>query len=151
MTDAKTHDADFQGSFFALEIDALTLGWFTGCSGLSLEFDVTTYKEGNGKKVIERKRPGKPKYSEVVAQARLHHQQGRSTTGSRRSSTPRRRRRTRRRRSCIYDRQQTECARFSLEACWPSKMSVSDLSSGSDDVMVEELTIQHEFLDWVKP
>ena len=66
MTDAKTHDADFQGSFFALEIDALTLGWFTGCSGLSLEFDVTTYKESNGKKVIERKRPGKPKYSEVV-------------------------------------------------------------------------------------
>jgi hypothetical protein len=30
-------------------------------------------------------------------------------------------------------------------------MSVSDLSSGSDDVMVEELTIQHEFLDWVNP
>ena len=51
MTDAKTHDADFQGSFFALEIDALTLAWFTGCSGLSLEFDVTTYKESNGKKV----------------------------------------------------------------------------------------------------
>src|ERR671912_684528 len=66
MTDAKTHDADFQGSFFALEIDALTLGWFTGCSGLSLEFDVTTYKETNGKKVIERKRPGEPKYSEVT-------------------------------------------------------------------------------------
>ena len=88
MTDAKTHDADFQGSFFALEIDALTLAWFTGCSGLSLEFDVTTFKEGNGKKVIERKRPGKPKYSEVVAEARLHDRTRCSTTGSRRSSTP---------------------------------------------------------------
>ena len=66
MTDAKTHDADFQGSFFALEIDALTLGWFTGCSGMSIEYDVTSYKESNGKKVIERKRPGKPKYSEVA-------------------------------------------------------------------------------------
>ena len=51
MTDAKVHDQDFQGSFFALEIDGLTLGWFTGCSGMSLEFDVTTYKETNGKKV----------------------------------------------------------------------------------------------------
>ncbi len=27
---------------------------------------MTTFKEGNGKKVVERKRPGKPKYSEVV-------------------------------------------------------------------------------------
>ena len=76
MTDAKTHDADFQGSFFALEIDALTLAWFTGCSGLSLEFDVTTFKEGNGKKVVERKRAGKPKYSEVTLEARLHHEHG---------------------------------------------------------------------------
>ena len=64
MTDAKTHDVDFQGSFFALEVDALTIAWFTGCSGLSLEFDVATFKEGNGSKVVERKRPGKPKYSE---------------------------------------------------------------------------------------
>ena len=46
MTDAKTHDAEFQGSFFALEIDALTLAWFTGCSGLSLEFDVTSFLTG---------------------------------------------------------------------------------------------------------
>ena len=46
-------------------------------------------------------------------------------------------------------RQQTEAARFNLEGCWPSKLTASDLSSGSDDVMVEELTIQHEFLDWV--
>ena len=52
------HDADFQGSFFALEIDGVSLAWFTGCSGLSLEFDVITFKEGNGLKVIERKRAG---------------------------------------------------------------------------------------------
>ena len=44
---------------------------------------------------------------------------------------------------------QTEAARFNLEGCWPSKMSISDLQAGSDDSMVEELTIQHEFLDWV--
>jgi len=112
MTDAKTHDQSYQGSFFALEIDALTLAWFTGCSGLSLEFDVTTFKE-----VVDAEKPTPYKTASIV----------------------------------LYDRLQTEIARFSLKACWPSKMSVSDLSSGSDDVMVEELTIQHEFLDWVKP
>jgi len=150
MTDAKVHDQDFQGSFFALEIDALTLGWFTGCSGIGIEYDVTTYKETNGKKVIERKRPGKPKYSEVVLKrgfttSKTIHEwfdevvQASKPTPYKTASI------------VIYDRQQTECGRFSLEACWPSKLSISDLSSGSDDVMIEELTIQHEFLDWVKP
>jgi len=150
MTDAKTHDASYQGSFFALEIDSLTLAWFTGCSGLSIEFDVTTFKEGNGKKVVERKRAGKPKYSEVVlkrgftANTAVHDWfkevvDAQKPTPYKTASI------------VLYDREQTETARFSLEACWPSKLSVSDLSSGSDDVMVEELTIQHEFLDWVKP
>jgi phage tail-like protein len=146
--DAKTHDADFQGSFFALEIDSLTLGWFTGCSGLSIEYDVTTFKEGDGKKVVERKRPGKPKYSEVVLKRGFTTDvalkgwfdevvKAEKPTPYKTASI------------VLYDRQQTECARFNLEACWPSKLSVSDLSAGSDDVMIEELTIQHEFLDWV--
>ena len=63
----REHDADFQGSFFALEIDGLdrrlvhrVLGHVASSSTSS------TFKEGNGAKIIERKRPGKPKYSEVV-------------------------------------------------------------------------------------
>jgi len=150
MTDAKTHDASYQGSFFALEIDSLTLAWFTGCSGLSIEFDVTTFKEGNGKKVVERKRAGKPKYSEVVLKRGFTtntavHDWFKEVVDAQKP-TP-----YKTASIVLYDREQTETARFSLEACWPSKLSISDLSSGSDDVMVEELTIQHEFLDWVKP
>ena len=150
MTDAKTDDASYQGSFFALEIDSLTLGWFTGCSGLSLEFDVTTYKETNGKKVVERKRAGKPKYSEVTLKRgfttnMVVHDWFKEVVAAEKP-TP-----YKTASIVIYDRQQTEAGRFNLEQCWPSKMSVSDLQSGSDDVMVEELTIQHEFLDWVKP
>ena len=150
MTDAKTHDASYQGSFFALEIDSLTLAWFTGCSGLSIEFDVTSYKEGNGKKVIERKRAGKSKYSEVTLKRgfttnMVVHDWFKEVVAAEKP-TP-----YKTASIVIYDRQQTEAARFNLEACWPSKMSISDLSSGSDDVIVEELTIQHEFLDWVNP
>ncbi len=147
--DAKTHDADFQGSFFALEIDAMTLAWFTGCSGMSIEFDVTTFKETNGKKVVERKRAGKPKYSEVVLKRgfttnKVIHDWFKEVVDAQKA-TP-----YKTASIVIYDRQQTECGRFNLEACWPSKLSISDLSAGSDDVMVEEMTIQHEFLDWVK-
>ncbi len=150
MTDAKVHDQDFQGSFFALEIDSLTLGWFTGCSGIGIEYDVTTYKETNGKKVIERKRPGKPKYSEVVLKrgfttSKTIHDWFKEVVDAQKP-TP-----YKTASIVIYDRQQAEAGRFSLEACWPSKLSISDLSAGSDDVMIEELTIQHEFLDWVKP
>ena len=147
MTDAKTHDQDFQGSFFALEIDSLTLAWFTGCSGLSVEFDVTTYKETNGKKVIERKRPGKPKYSEVVLKRGFTPDDklykwfkdvlDASTPTPYKDGS-----------IVIYDRTQAEVARFNLLNMWPSKLSVSDLTAGSDEVMVEEVTIQHEFIDW---
>src|SRR6187551_1165285 len=127
MTDAKTHDQSFQGSFFALE------------------FDVTTFKEGNGKKIVERKRAGKPKYSEVVLKRGFTtntavHDWFKEVVDAQKP-TP-----YKTASIVLYDREQTETARFSLEACWPSKLSVSDLSSGSDDVMVEELTIQHEFL-----
>jgi phage tail-like protein len=143
----REHDADFQGSFFSLEMDGLTLAYFTGCSGLSLEYDVTTFKEGNGEMVIERKRPGKPKYSEVVLKRGFTSDealykwfdevvQAKDATPYKTGSI------------VIYDRTQTEVARFNLEQCWPSKLSVSDLSAGSDEVMVEELTIQHELLNW---
>lgn len=146
--DSKTHDGAFQGSFFALEIDGVNLAWFTGCTGLSLEFDVITFKEGNGSKVIERKRPGRPKYSEVVLKRGLTTSQdvhnwfkevvdANSPTPYKTASI------------VLYDRLQTECARFNLEGCWPSKVSASDLQAGSDDSMVEEVTIQHEFIDWV--
>jgi phage tail-like protein len=144
----REHDGDFQGSFFALEIDSINVGWFTGCSGLSLEFDTVSFKEGNGSKIIERKRPGKPKYSEVVlkrgftADKALYDWfddvvEAKDATPYKTGSV------------VLYDRTQKEVARFSLEQCWPSKLSVSDLSAKSDDVMIEELTIQHEFIDWV--
>src|SRR3954452_10771306 len=115
MTDAKTHDESYQGSFFALEIDSLTLAWFTGCTGLSIEFDVTTFKEGNGKKVVERKRAGRPKYSEVTLKRGfttnkdVHDWFDKVVAAS--DATP-----YKTASIVIYDREQTECARFNLEA-----------------------------------
>lgn len=144
----REHDADFQGSFFSLAIDGLTIGWFTGCSGLSLEFDAVTFKEGNGSTIVERKRPGKPKYSEVTlkrgftADKTLY--EWFDTVVKSSDKTP-----YKTGSIVVYDRTQKEVARWNLEQCWPSKLSASDLSAGSDEVMVEELTIQHEFLDWV--
>jgi phage tail-like protein len=144
----REHDEDFQGSFFALEIDDVNLAWFTACSGLSMEFDVTKFKEGDGGTTVERKRAGKPKYSEVVLKRGLTtdtavHDWYKQVTDAA-EETPYKTASV-----VIYSRIKEEVARFNLEQCWPSKLSVSDLSASSDDVMVEELTIQHEFIDWV--
>ena len=145
---AREHDADFQGSFFALEMGGLTVGWFTGCTGLSLEFDTVTFKEGNGEKVIERKRPGKPKYSEISLKRGFTSDKALydwfDTVVQSADKTP-----YKTGSIVIYDRTQVEVARFNLEQCWPSKLTASDLQAGSDEVMIEELTIQHEFIDWV--
>ena len=60
------HEKDFQGSYFSFELDGVEVAYFTGVSGLSLEYDVINFKQTNGKMANEIKRPGKPKYSEVV-------------------------------------------------------------------------------------
>jgi len=143
------HDAEFQGSFFSMEIDSVSIGMFTGCSGLGLEFDVieqkTSTKEG---KQLLMKTPGRPKYNEVVFKrgftsdtklmdwAKEVQDAAKKTpykTGA----------------IVVLDRLGAEVARFSLLNMWPSKLSVTDLDVSSDSMMVEELTIQHEFIDWV--
>lgn len=145
---ARGHDDDFQGSYFELQMDDLTLGWFTGCTGLTLEFDVITFKEGNGSQIIERKRPGKATYEEIVLKRGFTQDTALydwfDTVVKAADETP-----YKTGSIVIYDRAQSEVARFNMEWAWPSKLTVSDLSAGTDEVMVEELTIQHEFIDWV--
>lgn len=144
----REHDGDFQGSFFSLQIDKVDVAYFTGCSGLGIEFDVTTFKQGDGKKILEMKRPGKPKYSEVVlkrgftSNTVLYKWFDEVVASA--EKTP-----YKTASIVIFGRDAEEVARFSLEQCWPSKLSVSDLQAGSDEVMIEEITIQHEFIDWV--
>ncbi|HQZ33899.1 MAG TPA: phage tail protein [Ilumatobacteraceae bacterium] len=138
---------DFQGSFFGLEIDAVKLGFFTACSGISIEFDVVSHKTAqSGGKHIERKIPGRPKYGEIVMK------RGYSTNKDlydwfdsvviakkfeRKTAA-----------IVVYDRTGEEVARFNIDKCWPSKLGSSDLSAKSDDVVIEEVTLQHELLTW---
>jgi len=145
---AREHDDDFQGSFFALEIDGLTLGYFTACSGIGIEFEVINFKEGNGSKVVARKRAGRPKYSEIVMKRGFTEDKALHTwfkeVVDAKDATP-----YKTASIVVFDRTQEEVARFNFDKCWPSKLSVSDLNAANDEVMIEEVTIQHETLDWV--
>lgn len=142
------HDADLLGSYFHLAIDDITVGFFTGCSGISMEFEPVKFKEGDAKKIVERKRPGRPKYTAVELKRGLTSNKdlydwfdatvkGTEETKYKTATI------------IVCDRLGADVAKFRLDRCWPSKLAVSDLSAGKDDVMIETLTIQHELIEWV--
>jgi phage tail-like protein len=142
------HDKEFQGSFFGFEMDGVKIAMFTQVSGLSIEFEATEFstQTTDGKKLTI-KRPGRPKYTEVVLKRGYSPNQDlykwfndlvkANKTVERKTGAV-----------VVYDREHGELARFNLTNAWPSKLNVSDLSSGSDDVMVEDITIQHEMMEW---
>ena len=142
------HDIEFQGAFFSMEIDGVSVGMFTACSGLSLEFEVMEQKAmtKEGKQVVL-SAPGRAKYTEVVFKRGFTPDktlmEWATKVSEAKEKTP-----YKTGAIVVLDRQGKEVARFSLLNMWPSKISVSDLDAASDSMMVEELTIQHEFLDW---
>jgi len=143
------HDAEFQGAYFSIEIKGVDLAFFTACSGLSMEFEVMEHPHINAKAKSKTttKIPGRTKYSEVVLKRgftpddKLYKWFKDVLDAS--TKTP-----YKDGSIVIYDRTQKEVARFNLTNMWPSKLSVSDLTAGSDEVMVEEVTMQHELIDW---
>ncbi len=142
------HDDSFTGNYFSVEIDGLTLGYFTACSGLSIEFNVMEYKQvlATGRPGIA-KYAGRAKYSEVVLKrgftVDLDLHDWYKEVADAAKATP-----YKTGAIVVFDRNATEVARFSLLNMWPSKLTGSSLEAGSDTPMVEELTIQHEFLEW---
>ena len=138
---------DFQGSFFSLEVDDVKLGFFTACSGISIEFDVVSHKtaQANGKH-LERKIPGRPKYGEVVMKRGYSSNKDLYDWFDKVVVAGKFERKTAA--IVVMDRDGTEVARFNLDKCWPSKLSGSDLGAKSDEVVIEEVTIQHELLTW---
>ncbi len=137
-----------QGSFFAFELKKTKIGFFSSCSGLSSELSVVKHKTmtADGKQV-ETRQPNKRSFSEVVLKRgftkntdlydwfKATVDAGANVERSEASII-------------ILDRDLEEIARFNLENCFPSKLSVSDFGAKSDDAVVEELTIRHENLIW---
>jgi phage tail-like protein len=137
-----------QGSYFRFELKKATVGFFSSCSGLSSELSVVKHKTmtADGKQV-ETRQPNKRSFSEVVLKRgytsntdlydwfKKTVDAGANVERSEASIV-------------VLDRDLEEIARFNLEQCFPSKLSISDLGAKSDDAVVEELTIRHENLVW---
>ena len=138
-------DEEHLGSQFALELDGVEIARFTGCSGLVITtevVEVTSTDAATGTPRIH-KRPGRSKYEDLVLKRGLTasktltdwHQGVIDGTVERKNGS-----------IVVYDNADAEVDRWNFEKGWPSKWSASDLSADSDDVMVEEVTITHDFL-----
>ncbi len=139
------HDLEYLGSQFGLEIDGVELARFTGISGLGYESEVVTFQDtlADGK-IITRKRPGRISFPDIVLKRGLSadnalvdwYQTVVNGAVERKSGSV-----------VIYDQTSTEIGRWNFENAWISKWSASDLDAGTDDIMIEEITIAHEYME----
>jgi phage tail-like protein len=139
------HDAEYLGSQFGLEIDGVELARFTAVSGLGYESEIVSFQDtlADGK-VITRKRPGRINFPDIVLKRGLSadnalvewYQTVVDGQVERKSGSV-----------VIYDQTSTEIGRWNFENGWIAKWSASDLDAGSDDIMIEEVTIAHEYME----
>jgi phage tail-like protein len=133
-------------SAFFIEIDGVTVAQFKEASGINSETNIIEYKESTESgKLLIRKVPGSPKWSDITLKRRLDTSQALwewrkvvldgDIDGARRNGS-----------LVVYDSMGAETARWNFENGWPSNWKGSDLNAGSDEIVVEELTITHEGL-----
>lgn len=65
MPNRRTYDHLFNGKF-AIEIEGVTQGAFVACDGLEARVDVVTFADAEVNGTLERKRPGRARYANIV-------------------------------------------------------------------------------------
>lgn len=119
-------------------------GYFTEVSGLAVEYEVIEFKTTNVLGLARRNQyPGRPVYSPITLRRGVTGGEGfwlwhqllqfglKSWVLSASVSIN------------IYDRNYKYLAAFTVERAWPSKVSGIEVRADSNDVLVEELVLQH--------
>ncbi|MGH9040735.1 MAG: phage tail protein [Acidimicrobiia bacterium] len=139
-----TSEKLMRGSLFAIEVDSVNLAFFQDCGGLGSSNEVIEHRvvSATGQVVVQ-KMPGQLKWGDVTLKKSLTDEK--ALTDWRQQVEEGKFDSYRRNGSIVvYDPQMTEIARWNFINGWPSEWKGSDLSSGGDDVMTEEITIAHE-------
>lgn len=135
----------FVASRFAVKFGTLE-GVFTDVSGLSIDIEEVESTIVNAKgQQITRWTPGTVNYGELTLKREftgdrgfwdwhLEMVEGKRSEGYRNGSIT------------LFDLDASILDSWSIERAWASKWSASDLDSGAADPMIEEITIQLEFL-----
>jgi len=138
------------GYHFSVEMDSVTIGQFQEVSGITSELDVIELKSNtpDGKYVLH-KLPGNRKPPTITLKRGKDssmelwnwHQkiyQGKVADARKNGSI------------VLYDYGNEEVSRYNFVNAWPSKITVSALKSGANEIVVEEVTIVCEELERVK-
>ena len=134
------------GYTFHIEIDGVTVAQFKEVGGLSAEVNVIEHRENTlGGKPVLKKEIGNPKYGDLTLKRGMTNSkdlwdwfkkvQDGDVDGARANGSV-----------VLFDYKRGEQARFNFTNGWPSKVSVANLSSSGNDILLEECTIVHEGL-----
>ena len=133
---------------FQVEVDGVTIAQFKEASGLSTEIKVIEHEEVMpGGKPVVKKIPGPMKWGDITLKRGKTEDSGwwewinavhnGNISDARRNGS-----------IVIYDYALGEKARYNFINAWPSKVNVSGLKAGGSEVIVEEVTLVHEGLEF---
>jgi phage tail-like protein len=138
------------GYHYSIEIDSVEIAQFQEVSGLTSEIDVIELKHNtkDGKYVIH-KLPGNPKPPTITLKRAKSssmelwnwHQkalQGKVPDARKNGSV------------VLYGYDHAEVSRYNFTNAWPSKVATSAMKAGSNDLLMEEVTIVCEEVERVK-
>jgi len=134
------------GFHFALEVQDTISGYFTECSGIGSENEVITSNVVNEKGVeVVLKLPGRLKWGDVTLKRgitsnldlwewRQMVEEG-NVAGARKDGS-----------IVMFNQELTEVARWNFAQAWPSKISGPAPKSDGNEIVIEEITIVHEYI-----
>ena len=134
------------GFHFALDLQGQVAGYFTEVSGIGSETEVIEQKVVNEKGVeTVLKIPGRLKWGDITLKRgvtnnlqlwdwRKKVEDGKVKDARRNGSI------------IMYDQELKEQARWNFLQAWPSKISGPNPKSDSNEIMLEELTLVHEYI-----
>jgi len=150
-TGIQARNADLRASDFliAVEFEGLpTMGFFQSVSGLTFETEVVEYRDG-GSPGFTRKLIGVTKWPNIVLKqgftgeiSVLHLWASRVAAGAaeRRNGS-----------ITLLNEKREPLVRYQLENAWPSKVEISGLKAGSNEVVIEVIEIAHDGLRLARP
>lgn len=139
-------DDPLVGFHFALDLQGQIAGYFTEVSGIGSETEVIEQKVVNEKGVeTVLKIPGRLKWGDITLKRGVTNnlqlwdwrkivEDGKVKDARRNGSI------------IMYDQELKEQARWNFLQAWPSKISGPNPKSDSNEIMLEELTLVHEYI-----
>lgn len=136
-------DRDFhQKAIFDVEIEGVSVAKFTKVKIPDIEVETVEYWDGRTKHA--HKRPGNVKYGDIE----LSHGYASDTTLQ--DWWHNIQKGVQDRKSCsivMYDEEDTEVKRWNFYECWPKKWSVGELDGKANEISVEVMTLNTEFME----